>query len=739
MGDCCEQISFLENISSLELLNQDPRPTFILDLESDTGCNAVLEFAFLNTALKVQSSVLETLRGQPCNDLDDARRGLSYGEFRSWSMRLDGDFNPANTNSVSFGGLYWDQYTLRNRWRVVSSISSKFTEVLARDGDNEKYHIESQAESEGISRELQYAQYSKNAPVGILLCGTDGRILYANDVWLELTQIKGEHIGLCCNTDWFALLVHPDHLNTVKGMWHRVLVDKVPVTFEMRLKRETSIGRPMWLLLSAYSRLNPDDTVETVVISVTDVSNQKFAEEVQKKKVEDAMEVRRQQQNFIDVTSHEIRNPLMVVLQCSEEIGSMMKALEPDTQGGMITVPKKLIEDTIDGIETIEYCTMHQKHIIDDILTLSRADAGLLPLNPDKCQPLLVVKDTLKVFEREMNSYEIEFKFRIDDSFLLENLDCVELDAGRLSQMLINLISNAIKFTKGRPKRVITVSLCAFGVEAAPSNPWALHYLPQINPREDNCYGKDWIAENAVFLHLNVQDTGRGLAKDEKKNLFERFCQASSDTHVQYGGSGLGLYICRTLAEMQGGRIGFNSEAGEGSVFGFYIKAKRCTTLDEEKHFPRPVPYRHPSSSYRNLKAPSVTVKQITEDRADTPILDIMLVEDNLINQKVLRRQLESLGHRVIIANHGKQALEILQKTTFWKGNGDSGYRLNVILMDVEMPVMNGRVCVEHIRKLQNDGLICSHVPVIAVTGNARPEHVEQAKASGMVCSPQSV
>jgi PAS domain S-box-containing protein len=736
MGDCCKQVSFLEDISSLEFLNQDPRPTFILDLESDTGCDTILEFAFLNTALKVQSSVLETLRGQACNDLDNARRGLSYREFKSWSMQQDGDFN----NSVPFGGLCWDQYTLRNRWRVVSSSSSKCTEALAENGHRARRHSESQADLEDeISRELRYAQYSKNAPVGILLCGTDGRILYANDVWLEITQIKEEHIGLHCNTDWWALLVHPDHLNSVKDMWHRVLIDKVPVTFEIRLKRNTSGGRPMWILLSAYSRLRRDNSVETVVTSVTDVSNQKFAEEVQKKRVEDAMEVRRQQQNFIDVTSHEIRNPLMVVLQCSEEIGTMLKALEPDKQGGMVTVPKKLIEDAIDGVETIEYCTMHQKHIIDDILTLSRADAGLLPLNPDKCRPLLVVKDTLKVFEREMNTYEIEFKFRIDDSFLLENLDFVELDAGRLSQMLINLISNAIKFTKGRPKRVITVSLCAFGVEPVPSKPWALHYLPQVNPREDNCYGKDWSAENSVFLHLNVQDTGKGLARDEKKNLFERFCQASSHTHVQYGGSGLGLYICRTLAEMQGGRIGFNSEAGEGSVFGFYIKAKRCTSLDDGKPSTRPIPYRHPSSSYRNPKTPSVTVQQVPEDPADTPILDIMLVEDNLINQKVLRRQLESLGHRVIIANHGKQALEILQKTTFWKGNEGSGYRLNVILMDVEMPVMNGRVCVEHIRRLQRDGLISSHVPVVAVTGNARPEHVEQAKASGMVCPPQCV
>lgn len=206
-----------------------------------------------------------------------------------------------------------------------------------------------------------------------------------------------------------------------------------------------------------------------------------------------------------------------------------------------------------------------------------------------------------------------------------------------------------------------------------------------------------------------MTDTGTGMTPDEKKTLFARFSQGSAKTYTQYGGSGLGLYICRALVERHGGQIGFSSMSGIGSTFGFFIKSRRSSI-----HVPQNVSMR---------AIPSKTVSR------EAP-LDIMLVEDNLINQKVLGRQLSRLGHAVRVANDGQECLEILLGSHFRQGFGSN---LSVILMDIEMPVMDGITCASQIRRMEADGLINRHVPIIAITGNARDEKVQQAKDAGMV------
>lgn len=112
--------------------------------------------------------------------------------------------------------------------------------------------------------------------------------------------------------------------------------------------------------------------------------------------------------------------------------------------------------------------------------------------------------------------------------------------------------------------------------------------------------------------------------------------------------------------------------------------------------------------------------------------LHILVVEDNLVNQKVLRKQLEKLGSAVAVANHGQEALDYLEQTEVWQGNEATGNRLSLILMDLEMPVMDGLTCVRCIRDLEEKGRIVTHVPIIAVTANARAEQIAMAMGSGM-------
>jgi len=231
------------------------------------------------------------------------------------------------------------------------------------------------------------------------------------------------------------------------------------------------------------------------------------------------------------------------------------------------------------------------------------------------------------------------------------------------------------------------------------------------------------------------------LTEHERKLLFQRFSQASPRTHVQYGGSGLGLFISRELTELQGGQIGVASKAGVGSTFAFYVKARHCDSPESPEFIPpivgdpRPHTKTNSEKTLSSRKRGSIASSRSPEPRSQSPLhglKHILIVEDNLVNQKVLSKQLRSAGCVVSVANHGGEALEYLKTSHFWKGQELTGKELSVVLMDLEMPIMDGLTCVKEIRKLQDESMIIGHVPVIAVTANARSEQIATAKEAGM-------
>lgn len=171
---------------------------------------------------------------------------------------------------------------------------------------------------------------------------------------------------------------------------------------------------------------------------------------------------------------------------------------------------------------------------------------------------------------------------------------------------------------------------------------------------------------------------------------------------------------------MQGGSIGVQSKQGEGSTFTFHIKSRRASPP--------------PRSSFDAASASNGDV--VRSNSAPPPSelhFHILVVEDNIINQRVLCNQLTKLGCTVQAAGHGGEAIEQIQKTTYWRTPlVDSPFNLSVVLMDVEMPIMDGLTCTKRIRDLEASGDIIGHVPIIAVSANARREQIEQAKQVGM-------
>lgn len=413
--------------------------------------------------------------------------------------------------------------------------------------------------------------------------------------------------------------------------------------------------------------------------------------------------------SFIDMISHELRNPLSAILQCAEEISTSLIASEG--AGDLSSkIPVHLIDSTIDAAQTIALCASHQSRIVSDVLTLSKLDAAKLLVTPIDVKPVAVVRQALKMFDGELVTADIKIVFQVDEPLQQLKEELVKADPSRLLKIIINLLTNAIKFTSSQPKRLITGTLWTSTVSPSSSRQATVAYIPTASKRQDMTDGDDWGTGEKVFLCFSVQDTGRGLDEDERKLLFQRYSQASPKTHVQYGGSGLGLFISRGLVELQGGEIGVSSEKGTGSTFSFYVRARRSfapkesddpVVRNESWYASTPIltadPIRPPK--------PSASRTASSHDMAPPLPFSILVVEDNLVNQRVLQKQLRNLGYTVLIANHGGECIARLQESTFWAGRAaDDGLELAVILMDLEMPVMDGLTCARKIRDLQKAG-----------------------------------
>lgn len=676
-----------------------------------------------------------------------------------------------------------------------------------------------------------------------------------NKAYLDLTGMRREDFW--ANSHQWSSTVIPEDREYVEEQWQRLVQRQSIQPFEFRVNREWSSPvstdekdrmEYSWILANAFLKYDEDGEPQRILAWLTDISHQKWSQQLQAQRLEDALEIKRQSENFIDMTSHEMRNPLSAILQSADGILTALKfdkseSRRPSQLREPLFLDSEAQEIIIDSAQTVVLCAQHQKRIVDDILTLSKLDSNLLVICPDLVQPVTLIERAIKMYEAELNSANIKLNLSIHQSYDNMDIDRVLLDPSRLLQVLINLLTNAIKFTKDRDKRAISIFL-----SASQKKPSAGHnnlvYIPRRLSRPDHTFSQEWGPGEDIFLQITVEDTGKGLTEDEMKLLFHRFSQASPKTYGEYGGSGLGLFISRELTELQGGEIGVASQAGHGSTFAFYIKARRPTleSADNKPSSPmetlRTPPLRRlsshkrdqsdstrrgdfmpltspsdPSWTYSRVETKNVSPAQPVEadPKARYPDLKILIVEvckhvcslnhaicsdlvtqcnflqDNLINQKVLAQQLRRAGCTTHIANHGLEALSVLARSTFYtsdhenfrvktpsqvlnnstppdqtsyipdpdatnpiaplsrspslpptppsSANNDSSsnlFDISVCLMDLEMPVMDGLSCIRRIRAMEAEGLLNRHVPVIAVTANARSEQIAIAMEAGM-------
>lgn len=340
---------------------------------------------------------------------------------------------------------------------------------------------------------------------------------------------------------------------------------------------------------------------------------------------------------------------------------------------GIIGVSSLLNDTDLDPqqkefVEIIDSSSHSLMTIIDDILDFSKVEAGKVELEYTSYDLRELLDDVISLHSVKAKQKNLQLLSDIDPHLPME----VQGDATRLKQVLNNLLSNAIKFTeRGHVKLLVALS------------------------RLDG---------ETAHIRFRVVDSGIGIAKEHQQAIFERFQQADGSTTRKYGGTGLGLAIAAQLVNLMGGEIQLTSELGLGSCFEFSI----------------PVAVINAQSTYTDqlnvLDFRKAEDNEISPQDNDKPW--VLVVEDTIVNQKVVRIMLEKLGVRVSVANHGEEALQLCDQQPF-----------DLIFMDCQMPVMDGFIATERIRKMGERG---KHVPIIALSANVIKEDQQHCFDVGM-------
>jgi len=393
------------------------------------------------------------------------------------------------------------------------------------------------------------------------------------------------------------------------------------------------------------------ESITGVVGSITDITEIILLQRELEVALDKARAASKAKSDFLANMSHEIRTPMNGIL------GLLHLTLAMDM------TPKQR-----DYLEKIAVSAKDLLRILNDILDFSKIEAGKLEMETVKFRLSDILAETKDLFAQKVKEQGLGFDVNMPSDLP----ETIVGDPLRLKQILLNLINNAIKFTK---QGEISV-----GIKKKHQN--ARH----------------------VELEFLVKDTGIGLAPDQMEDLFEAFSQADTSTTRKYGGTGLGLAISKSLVEMMDGKIWVESELGVGSEFCFNAH------FDLPDSQEKPIGARHGAENHPEEHG---TAKQPFSLES----VRVLLVDDNKINQLIAEDLLKNAGYLVDIANNGQEAIDMVSKKKY-----------GIVLMDIQMPVLDGLTATRRLRATGN----YNDLPIIAMSAHAMSGDKEKSLESGM-------
>jgi PAS domain S-box-containing protein len=497
-----------------------------------------------------------------------------------------------------------------------------------------------------LESENRIKKFLEALPVGVFVLNHEGKSYYSNSKANALfgTDLSGQ--GTIEDVNIQDL---PEVFQTMKADTDQVYPTmELPIMRALQGEKDVCVedlemkgaGKRIPLRVNATSVTDSEGNIEYAIAVFEDITDSREVSrrlEESKKTAEQAVAL---QEAFLANVSHEIRTPMNAI------VGFTNLLLK-----GNLNAKEK------DYVQTIKSSGENLMRIINDILDISKMESGMMSFESQAISVSDVFSSLNAMLTPKIEEKNLTLSFHYSENIPLTTAG----DPTRLSQILLNIIGNAIKFTNHG------------GIEV---------YADVVRESSENC--------EIVF---SIYDTGIGIAEDKMNQIFERFKQAESHTTRHYGGTGLGLSIAKQLIELQGGWIKVSSELGVGSVFTFSIPFKKSAVIREKK-----------SSAISEAE-----IRKLSEKR-------ILLVEDNPINVKFIQGLFSEYNIDADHAAHGREAIVKLKMKNY-----------DIVLMDIEMPEMNGYKATHLIR---NE--LKSNVPIIAMTANAMAGEKEKCLSAGM-------